>query len=77
MDIREMGLAAKSAAVCLSALSTDVKNAALQAIAVGLRTHANELFEANRFQYFNKNPENTKNSRIISESLETGCGGGI
>ncbi|MBR0457686.1 MAG: glutamate-5-semialdehyde dehydrogenase [Victivallales bacterium] len=48
MDIREMGLAAKSAAVCLSALSTDVKNAALQAIAVGLRTHANELFEANR-----------------------------
>ncbi len=48
MDIREMGLEAKSAAVALSALPTDVKNAALSAIAEGLRTHAEEIFAANR-----------------------------
>lgn len=48
MDIRQMAMAAKGAAVKLAAVKTAEKNNALQAVADALRTHAAAIVAANR-----------------------------
>lgn len=48
MDIRQMAMAAKSAAVKLAAVKTAEKNDALQAVADALRAHAAAIIAANR-----------------------------
>lgn len=48
MDIRQMAMAAKGAAVKLAAVKTAVKNNALQAVADALRAHTAAIVAANR-----------------------------